>query len=251
MKQIIVIVGLFVFSLVPTGSHANDEVIARVEVVTSTGVVQIDVGGDTVTFFGTKIDGQHLTQIVKDRNKKMKDKPEVSSDHRGTRHEFKVMHAAVLLGKVKEPTAFPHLLALLDDPYFSMRGHAAYSLEKFGARNALPTLLRVLQEGKPCNGNLVPAIAVLGDNTAVLPLINTIHSGGSNDAAKRLKAIETITGLSLKEMREEWGLVYYGDKLPKFHRAMHEWWGENKHKSRNGKTAEPATTADGEDAAAE
>ena len=243
MKQTIAIVGLFVFSLVPTRSHASSEAV-RVDVVTSAGVVRVLVGRNMVEHFGTKIDARDLTRIVERRNKKMKGKPEVTGDHKRTLHEDKVMWAADLLGQAKEPTAFPHLVALLDDPSLLMRGYAARALDAFGARRALPALLKVLHDKKPCNGFLVPAIAALGDDTAVPPLIDSIPAGGYRDADARLKAIEAITGLSLKEMREEWGLLYYGEKLQKFHSAMREWWEKNKHKSRNGKTAEPIAAAD-------
>jgi hypothetical protein len=170
----------------------------------------------------------------------MQGKPEVSFDHNWTRHEYKVMFAVSLLSKVREPDGFSAVLALSNDPYFQMRGSAVAALRTYGDRRALPTLLRLLRDGKPCNGFLVPAIAELGDDSAVPLLIDTFPAGGTRDSEARLKAIEEITGLSLQDTREQWGLLYYGDKLDKFRNAMHKWWEENKAQSRGGAIADPA-----------
>lgn len=245
MKQIILTVTLFAFWLVPTSGHASsDSQGVQVKVVTSTGIVQVVTGTDTVEHFGEEIDARDLIQIVRHRNKNMKGKLEVSYKHKRTRQEDKVMCAAYLLGQAKEPRAFPHLIALLDDPFLGMRGYAVMALEKCGDRRALPALLKVLKQGKPCSGFLAPAIGRLGDDTAVPILIDTIPAGGTMDVGRRLKAIEQITGLSLSAIREEWGLVYYGEKHRQFLKAMHVWWEENKAKSRNGKTVEQGAPAD-------
>jgi len=243
MKQTIAMIGILLSSLVPTSSHASSEAVA-VEVVTSRGVVRLRTGSDAVEHFGTKIDVRDLTRIVEDRNRNMKGKSEVGDVHKRTRREDEVMCAAYLLGQAKEPTAFPHLLALLDDPHLVMRGYAAMALEKYGDRRALPMLLAVLKQGKPCNGFLVPAIGTLGDDTAIPTLIDTIPAGGSTGADRRFKAIEKITGLSLSAIREEWGLTYPGERHRQLLETMHVWWDENKADSRNGNNAEEAASGD-------
>ena len=216
---------------------AHIDGIAIVEVTTSTGIIKLQTELDTPDLFGNKIDTDDLIALVSKRNRKMKGKPEVSYRHERTRREYKVMLAAWLLGKVKEPKGFPHLLELAEDPFFVMRGCAVCALQSFGDRRALPTLIRILREKKPCNGFLVPAIGALGDNSAVTPLIETIPISGAKEAEEILKAIEEITGLSLVEVRKEWGLVYYREKHAAFLTFMRSWWQKNEAKSRNGRAA--------------
>lgn len=226
------------------GGRCHIDGISLVEVTTSTGVVKVVTGLDTPEKFGHKIDADDLIALVSKRNRMMNGKPEVSYRHETTRWEYKVMLAGWLLGNVKEPKAFPHLLELVEDPFFIMRGWATTALQSFGDRRALPTLIRLLREKKPCNGALVQAIGALGDNSAVPTLIETIPAGGARNAEQRLKAIEEITGFSLAKVREEWGLVYYGEKHADFLAFMRKWWQENEARSRNGRTAEPAALPD-------
>jgi len=218
--------------------------IATVEVLTPRGSQQVTTGLDTPRLLGRHIKSSSLVRLVKTRVRHMQGKPEVSFDHKRTRREYKVMLAASLLSKIREPDGFLVVLALSNDPYFVMRGSAVAALRIYGDRRALPTLLRLLRDRKPCNGFLVTTIAELGDDSAVPILIDTIPAGGTRDSEARLKAIEEITGLSLQEMREEWGLLYYGDKLDRFHKAMHKWWEENKAQSRNGGITEHVHAGD-------
>jgi HEAT repeat protein len=223
----------------PFPPHISIDGIATVEVVMSSQTVRLRTGLDTPEYFGQKIHTEDLLRIVERRNRKMKGKPEVPHDHETTRGEYKVMLAASLLGKVREPQAFDALVTLAQDPYGAMRGWAVASLRRYGDRSVLPMLVRHLKEGKACNGVLVPAIGELGDDSVVPLLIDTVPVGGYGNAEARLKAIEAITGLSLKAMREDWGrLAFYGDKLPQFRRAMHQRWATNKHESRNGMPAQ-------------
>ena len=222
------------------GSTVLASGVAMVEVVTSTGTVHLMTGIDTRERLGQKIRTEDLIKTIEHRNRSMKGKAEVSCDHDTTQGEYKVMDAAYLLGEVREPEGFSAVLTLAEDPYFLTRGWAVSSLRAYGDRRSLPTLLTLLKERKSCNGALVPTISELGDDTAVVPLIDSIPAGGGCDSEARLKAIESITGLSLAEMREQWGLLYYGDKLGKFHKAMYMWWNKNKANSKNARTAEQA-----------
>ena len=217
----------------------------RVEVTTSGGIFPVWTGLDTIHYFGRAVDARRLIAVVAKRNAEMKGASEVPYEHKTTRGEYKVMLAASLLGKVKEPEAFPHLLMLVEDPYSLMRGWAATALKELGDRRALPALLKVLKEEKSCNGRLCPAIGALGDNSAVPALIDTIPAGGAMDTEERFEAIEQITGLSLADMRREWGRPCYGETHQKLLEAMRDWWTKNKHLSRNGEKTEPPTQGDG------
>jgi hypothetical protein len=129
------------------------------------------------------------------------------------------------------------LVRLLNDPQTLIRSAAAHELAHLEFRPALPHLLRELRRGRAFNGELVPAIAAVGDETAVPVLIDTIPASGEE---RQLRAIETITGLSLEPMRQRWGLTYY-HTLGAFHQAMHEWWEENRHHApRNGRAGTAA-----------
>jgi hypothetical protein len=231
MKYIaITTVSLYLF--VNTYTYATDG-FSSIEVTTPERTIKVDCGLDDPEILGKNIKLSDLIAIVAERNKSMKGKPEVSYDHEATKAEYKIMLAASLLGRLKDERAFQELVQLAEDPFFGMRGWAVEALMVFNDKRALPVLIKLVRENKPCNGALERAVGKLGDDSAVPELIEHFTEGGAMEAEATLKAIEEITGLSLAEMKKKWGLTYYTN-LPQFKKAMHEWWKASKSKSRNG-----------------
>jgi len=191
-----------------------------VDVVTANGVVQVNTDGRTLDLFGRTVTADELVGIVSARlTPTSEEKFNCDDDMFG-----RALH---LLASAKDKRALGPLLEMSESSCPLACLSAVGGLQKLWDRRALPRVLERLRRNDDCNWAAVSAVATLGDETAIKDLIDTIPAGGAMDADARLKAIEEITGLSLRAIRDKWGLLYYG-KLQEFHQAMHEWWDANK-----------------------
>jgi len=231
--------------------------VAVVEVKTSKGmVVRVWTGADVREFFAHDIDSDELVRTLRLRIESMGGKADCPYDSKMTRDAYRASLVARMLAdvqlllspEVRDSRVLGLLVGLLNDPDFRLRGAACDALIRLGDRRALPDLLGALRARKVCNGSLVPAIAALGDGSAVPALIDTIPLGGAIETAEQLRAIEAITGLSLDPVRNErggiHGLGFYSEgALEQFRRQMHEWWKANQDKARSGMKRDGGTPA--------
>ncbi len=184
---------------------------------------RVGTGSMTIYYFGKDIKFTHLLNLLNTRNSKMLNIPDQSLSYELTRDDRILIRAADLLGKTRDQTALKPLMELLNDPCRRVRGSAVSSLRRFGDKRALPALFQQLRLHRSANGQLLSAIIALGDESIIPNLIDTIQVGPHYSFSKRMSAIETISGKSLKRLRDKWKFVGR-DNLPKFRRELHMWW---------------------------
>jgi len=189
----------------------------------SRGEVTLRVSGDSIRFFGKHVDTDTLVRLVQNRIDAMQGKPEVHYSHNMTRSEYKTALAATLLAQYHDPQALPLLSALLDDPYYLMRGWAASALGKLGDPQGLPALARAMRSKKPHNGMLTPAMVAIGDPRAVDVMVETFDPPDGLECQWRLKAIERLTGHSTASLRAmSW------PNMGKVKEPLETWWAQRR-----------------------
>ena len=207
---------------IPPGTiRLTDHAIGTIEIETSRGVVQVQANGRTLKLFGKRLKADDLMGIVAAKLRPTAEQKFSCEDE--------MLHtAAFLLAEVRDARVFGPLIEISESSCPNSCTSTIFGLQKLGDRRALPRLFEILRQRDYCAWAAVEAIAKIGDETAITHLIDTIPAGGAIDSDPRLKAIEEITGLSLHNMREKWGLLYYNN-LEQFKKAMREWWEEHKH----------------------
>lgn len=193
--------------------------VGTIRVETANGTVPVLADGRTLDLFPRTVNADDLMRIVSTT---------LAADSKLACDDDRFFKAVYLLSMAKDPRVVEPLLEISQSSCPFSCEIAVGGLQMLGDRRGLPRLLELLRRNDACDWSVVRAIAKIGDETAIAPLIDTIPAGGAMDTEARFKAIEEITGLSLDGIRGKWGLLYYNN-LREFHTAMHEWWATHKH----------------------
>src|SRR5437899_2662733 len=82
-----------------------------------------------------------------------------------------------ILGKVNDARAIPALTAALEDRDPNVRGSAAEALGKLSAREAVPPLLRLLDDEEWVVFSVIEALGHIADSTALPALMALLKDG--------------------------------------------------------------------------
>lgn len=114
--------------------------------------------------------------------------------------EFARRYAIEILNAVPDPRAVPALIEALDDDDWWVRERAIDALGKTGAVEAIDPLRRIMQRDLRSVPLCIRALAAIGTETVVEPLLRVLDSA---DPGVRREAIEALIALLDKDLPDE------------------------------------------------
>ena len=113
--------------------------------------------------------------------------------------EFARRYAIEILNAVPDPRAVPALIEALDDDDWWVRERAIDALGKTGATDAIEPLRRVLSRDSRTVPLCVRALAAIGTEAVVEPLLRVLESADSKLRREALEALITLSGQDLAD----------------------------------------------------